>query len=190
MNSRGAVRKKDRVTVVGPWFPMPIEFLRSRACAELSPHGVKMFLDLCSCLGPNARGNGDLSAAPGIMRPRGWTSTATRVAALKELENAELLTVTKHGNRQAPTLYAITLWPLSCDLSKLEHGPGSYSSSDWRRSGGDREERPTGEKPAVWAALRKSENGLPARGQRRAVKTPAREQMPATASGVVPPAGT
>lgn len=91
---------------------MPLDFLRSRAWAELSPHAAKMLFDLCGGLGPNAKGNGDISAAPAIMRPKGWSSTATRVAALRELEDVGLIAVTKRGNRRVCTLYAVTLWPL------------------------------------------------------------------------------
>jgi hypothetical protein len=161
----GKPSKKNPVSVTGPWFPMPLEFLRSRAWCELSPHAAKMLLDLCACLGPNASGNGDLSAAPTTMRSKGWGSTATRRAALNELVQAGLLTVTRHGNRRACTLYAITLWPLQCNLSKLDHGPGSFATTDWQRVTPNRAERPTTEAPAKWKALRANENSGPATGQ-------------------------
>lgn len=99
MNARGPRSKKNPVTVSGPWFAMPLEFVRSRACADLSPQACKMLVDLCAGLGPNARGNGDLSAAPGTMRPRGWTSTSGRVAALLELEFVGLIVITRRGCR-------------------------------------------------------------------------------------------
>ena len=111
-NGREGRNRKSAVTVRGPWIAMPLDFLRSRAWAELSPHAAKMLFDLCGGLGPNAKGNGDISAAPAIMRPKGWSSTATRVAALRELEDVGLIAVTKRGNRRVCTLYAVTLWPL------------------------------------------------------------------------------
>lgn len=159
----GKKPRKNPVTVRGAWFPMPTDFLSSRVCAELSPQGVKMFLDLCAQLGRNAAGNGDLSAAPKTMLARGWTSNATRVAALQELLDADLLTITRRGDRRRCVLYAITLWPLDCDFSKLDHGPGSYSTHDWEQTG--RSTPPTAEKPAIWRALRKAKSVNPQRVQ-------------------------
>ena len=141
-------RKKNPVTVAGPWFAMPLDFLRSRAWAELSPHAAKMLFDLCAGLGANAKGNGDLSGAPTIMAPKGWCSNATRVAALQELESARLISITRRGNRRLCALYAVTLWPLHCDLSKLDHGPGSYTTTDWQTAGADRSKTPTTDSPA------------------------------------------
>ncbi len=173
-NGRG-LHKKGAVTVKGAWFAMPLEFLRSRACAELSPHAVKMLFDLCSSLGPNASGNGDLSVAPSIMLPRGWTSDATRMAAVQELLRADLLCVTRMGNRRQCALYAVTLWPLQCDLSKLEHGPGAFATDDWTKTSVDRAERPTSDAPARWSRPRKNEMSVPAAGQLTRVMRPRRE---------------
>lgn len=53
--------KKHGVAVQGSWLPMPLAFLRSRACASLSPHGIKLLIDVLALLGPNATRNGDLS---------------------------------------------------------------------------------------------------------------------------------
>lgn len=146
-NGRGT-KKKDPVTVVGPWLPMPLDFLHSRAWAELSPHAAKMLLDLCAGLGRNAKLNGDLSAAPTVMQPKGWCSNATRVAALRELEDARLISLTRRGNRRLCALYAVTLWPLHCDLRKLDYGPGSYTTSDWQNVSADRAKTPTTDRPA------------------------------------------
>lgn len=188
--NRHGKRKKNPVTVSGPWFPMPLDFLRSRAWSELSVHGVRMLLDLCSNLGPNASGNGDLSAAPAIMHPKGWRSTATRVAALDELERAGLIAVTKRGNRRACTLYAVTLWPLQCDFSKLDHGPGTFTTSDWTKAGIDRAERPTCKTPATWRPLRKNEIALPATGQPAPDMHPPRDNLRRLKGSFVPATGT
>ncbi len=174
--SNTASKKKNPVSVSGPWFAMPLDFLRSRAWCELSPHAAKMLLDLCASLGPNAKGNGDLSAAPAIMRPKGWGSTATRRAALKELEHAGLVAVMRCGNRRACTLYAVTLWPVQCDTSKLDYGPGSFTTTDWQRVSADRAERPTNAAPAKWKALRGNEIGGPATGQPPADICPPRDK--------------
>ena len=187
MSSR---RKRNAVTVRGAWLPLPIAFLRSRACAELSPHAVKMLLDLCANLGPNASGNGDLSASPATMRPRGWSSDATRRAALQELEGAGLIAVTKRGNRRACSLFAVALWPLQCDLSKLDHGPGAYTTQDWTKGQSDRAASPTNEAPAIWKAARDGERSRPAAGQPPQVMSQQRDNPGSDSSPFRPAAGS
>lgn len=169
---------------------MSIDFLCSRAWAELSPHAAKMLLDLCAGLGRNASGNGDLSAAPAVMEPKGWRSTATRVAALEELEAAGLIVVMRRGNRRACTLYAVTLWPLSCNLEKLDHGPGAYTTGDWRGTGNAKEAAPTMTSPAKWRALRKNESRAPVAGQHPPDMHPQRDNLSAVKPGYVPATGT
>ena len=36
-NTLSEGKRKTGIACVGPWLPVPLEFLRSRACAELSP---------------------------------------------------------------------------------------------------------------------------------------------------------
>ncbi len=189
-NGRNERTRKNPVTVSGPWFAMPIEFLRSRAWAELSPHAAKMLLDLCAGLGPNAKGNGDLSAAPAIMRPKGWVSTANRVAALSELEAAGLVATMRRGNRRLCALYAVTLWPLQCDLSKLDFGPAAFSTSDWLKLSTDRAASPTYEAPARWTALRKIKSGLPPTGKHKPNMYPLRDKPWPADGDFVPATGT
>lgn len=95
----GRDRKKHGIACEGPWLPVPIEFLRSRACAELSPHAAKLLLTVWGALGPNAGRNGDISLAPKAMAVRGWNSRATLHAAVCELESAGLLCKTRKGTR-------------------------------------------------------------------------------------------
>ncbi len=87
--------KKRGIAVAGTWVPLGLAFLRSRACASLSPHGAKLLLDLMALLGPNATRNGDLSLAPQDMAVRGWTSRATLLAAIRELVEHGLLVQTR-----------------------------------------------------------------------------------------------
>src|SRR5688500_5706545 len=91
--------KKRSVAVTGTWLPLGLDFLRSRACAELSPHGAKLMLDLFSMLGPNATKNGDISLAPKIMLVRGWTSRSSLGAAVSELLKHGLIVKTRQGSR-------------------------------------------------------------------------------------------
>ena len=179
-------KTKNAVTVRGAWFAMPLDFLRSRACAQLSPHAVKMLIDLCAQLGPNAKGNGDLSAAPANMRPRGWSSDASRRAALCELEAAHLVTITRRGNRRSCTLYAVSLWPLQCDLTKLEVRPGCFATNDWSKSGDD---KPTEAAPVSWNQPRKNAISAPVAGQPPRLMSPQRDNPRPIESPFEPAAG-
>lgn len=147
--------KKHSIAVSGAWLPVPLEFLRSRACAELSPHAAKLLLDLMALLGPNATRNGDLSLAPKAMKARGWSGRETLRMAVAELLEHGLLTQTRQGSRRDCSLYALTLYPVNCDVNKLDvgAGPGSYTTQDWRAHG---EAAPTEASPAVWRRARKT----------------------------------
>lgn len=142
---------------------MPLAFLRSRACAELSPHGSKLLLDVLALLGPNATRNGDLSLAPKAMAMRGWSGRSTLQAAVKELEAHGLLVRTRQGGRLDCTLYALTLFPIDCDARKLDAGAvGSYTSRDFEGAGLT---PPTAEAPATWRQVRKTQTVAPPRDE-------------------------
>ncbi|GAB3189124.1 hypothetical protein GCM10027292_19740 [Hydrogenophaga aquatica] len=157
--------KKRGIAVSGAWLPAPLAFLRSRACAELSPHAAKLFLDLLGMLGPNASRNGDLSLAPAIMRVRGWSGRTSLEAATKELVEAKLLIQTRQGGRKDCSLWAVTLYPLACDLNKIEVRPGCYLTTDYSGANGVQEKPPTADRPAVWRRARKNTSACPATGQ-------------------------
>ena len=184
-------RTKDAVTVTGAWVAMPLDFLASRACAGLSPHALKMLIDLCGQLGPNARGNGDISAAPAKLNPKGWAKkNATRVAALDGLVRAGLLCMTRHGDRRRCSLYAVTLWPMHCDFSKLDHGPGAYTTQDWRSVSKDADKRPSADSPVAWAGVRKNKKGAPATEQPSADMYPPRDKQSHGPPTYVPATGS
>lgn len=187
--TRRSQSKKNPVTVRGPWVPMPLDFLASRACASLSLHAAKLLLDLVSQLGPNARGNGDLSAAAAVLKPRGWRGNATIRAALRELHDAGLVSISRQGGRHKCSLYAVTLWPQSCDSSKLDHGPGSFSTIDWMSARKDAEKRPTKEDPARWNAARSGEVRTPATGAKVAPLNPPRVQSQSDDASYAPATG-
>lgn len=158
----GVKHKKHGLAVSGTWTPIGLPFLRSRACASLSPHAAKLLLDMHGLLGPNATRNGDLCIAPQVMAARGWTSRATLLAAVRELEQHELIVKTKQGSRLDCNLFAITLYPLSCDLRKLDVGPGCYTTRDWEKAG---LAAPDDDRPARWRRARKSISADPPRNE-------------------------
>lgn len=152
--------KKRGIAVAGTWVPLGLTFLRSRACAILSPHGAKLLLDLLALLGPNATRNGDLSITPKTMMARGWPGRATLLAAVSELEEHGLIVKTKQGSRLDCNLFALTLYPMDCDFKKLDVGPGCYTSRDWEQSGLN---PPTEEHPVKWRRARKTDSVAPPR---------------------------
>lgn len=157
--------KKRGIAVRGAWQPVPLSFLRSRACAQLSPHAAKLLLDLLGMLGPNATRNGDLSLAPAIMRVRGWSGRTSLDAATKELVEAKLLIQTRPGGRKDCSLWAVTVYPLDCDLKKIVIHPGDYLTTDYAGVNGALEVPPTADRPAVWRRARKNNLARPATGQ-------------------------
>ena len=163
MNGR---QKKRGIAVNGPWLPMPIDFLRSRACAELSPHGLKLLVDVLAMLGPNATRNGDLCLTHKLMSVRGWSSKSSLSAAISELQAHGLIVQTRQGSRLDCSLWACTLFPLDCDTRKLDVSPGSYRTTDWMH-GGALANPPTEGSKAVWRHARKGAST----GARKAAKT-------------------
>ena len=154
--------KKRGIAVAGTWVPLGLAFLQSRACAALSPHAAKLLLDLLALLGPNATKNGDLCITPKVMQVRGWSGRATLQATVTELEKHGLIVKTKQGGRLDCCLFAVTLYPLDCDLRKLDVGPGSYTSRDWEQAGLN---PPTEEHPTTWRRARKTVSVAPPRNE-------------------------
>ena len=145
--------KKERVGVVGPWIAVSIGFLRSEARTRLSPHASKLLLDVLSMLKPNGQGNGDISLTPSLMKPRGWTSRATLRAAIQELWDAKLLFQTRQGHRFATWLWALALYPIACDFSKLDINHGMHTTHDYVGLEGKLGKGTSKENPISWNKL-------------------------------------
>lgn len=139
----------SRVGVDGQWFAMPVAFLASRACAELSPLATKMLLMLMGQLLSNHFGNGRLSVQKAMLHRHGWVSTASAHAAIQELVAADLLVATRQGRKGTLGLYGLTLFPMHCESKGLDVGPGAWAVADWRQKPG-RAEPPSDAAPAVW----------------------------------------
>lgn len=159
----GRDSKKRGVAVAGAWLPLSLDFLRSRACAELSPLAAKLMLDVLSMLGTNASRNGDVSLTPKLMKLRGWSGRESLGAAVRELIAHGLLIQTRQGGRLDCSLYACTLYPLDCDLRKLDVTPGCYRTTDYMGNGADLANPPSEAKPAVWRRARKTQTLAPPR---------------------------
>lgn len=149
--------KKRPVAVQGSWLPLSLEFLRSKVCAELSPLALKLLVDALALLGPNAIRNGDLSLTPKALAIRGWSSRASLLCALRELQDAGLIVVSRQGSRMDCSLFAIALYPLDCDLTKLDIAPGSFKQRDLDTT------PPHPSSPARWNRARKLKTVAPPR---------------------------
>lgn len=157
--------KKHRVAVQGPWLPVSLNFLSSRACAELSPHATKLLFDVLAMLGPNATKNGDISLTPKVMAVRGWSGRSTLNAAKNELVRFGLLVKTRQGTRDDCSLYACMLYPLDCDLAKIDVRPGCYLTTDYMGRNAEYADPPSESNPAKWRYARKTETVAPPRDE-------------------------
>ena len=91
----------------GPFLAIPAAVSNSSAYARLSPHAVKLLVDI----GSQYRGdnNGDLCAAWKIMRPKGWRSEETLAKAKQELLRGGFIAEVRKGYRpNTCSLYALT----------------------------------------------------------------------------------
>lgn len=149
-------RAHDSVGVDGLWTALPLRFLQSRACAELSPHALKLFIDLVSMLKPNAGQNGDIWPSADALIARGWTSPASMLAAMRELRTAGLVVITRKRRGRMCELIALTLWPVRCDTKKLDAVRLPHAVTDYRGHDGAQLAPPTAGKPAVWRKARPS----------------------------------
>lgn len=140
----------------GEWLALPLRFLRSRACAELSPHGLKLLVDLMSMLKPAAGMNGDIWPSADALKVRGWSSDATIQAAMRELREAGLVVITRRRSGRRCELIALTLWPLACDQKKLDPVRLPHTVTMYRGSSDERFAPPTEQHPAQWRKARPS----------------------------------
>lgn len=184
-------RKRDGVHVDGPWVPVPLQFLQSRACAELSPHALKLLVDLMAMLKPNAGRNGDLWPSADELRVRGWASDASRSAAMQELRSAGLVVTTRRASGKRCELIALTLWPLACDQKKLDVLRHHYACSEYGGTDDARRAPPTPNAPAVWRKARpaKPQNLESRHGTTKHLDSPQREHEPTAPTPCDPAAG-
>ena len=116
-----AARNRHKGNRIGEGFvALPYSVLNSPLFMALSPHAIKLLLDLAAQYrGDN---NGDLSAAWKLMQPRGWRSEATLHKAKRELLDAGFLYEARKGRRpNVCSLFALT-WFIFDDKDKFDPG--------------------------------------------------------------------
>lgn len=98
----------------GSYFAMPHSLLRGACFPVLSPRATKLFLDLATQFRGN--NNGDLSAAWGLMKVRGWRSRDQLYKAQTELLDVGLIVKTRQGGQHCCNLFALAHLPVDeCD---------------------------------------------------------------------------
>lgn len=107
-------------------------YFESPEYADLSPRAVKALIDIfCQYRGAN---NGDLCAAIGVMRARGWRSKDQLAKALDELLDKGWLMVTRRGGRHLATLYAVTFMSIDPCGGKLDVKATATPPHLWKKT--------------------------------------------------------
>ena len=119
----GRVRKRAKQ---GQFVALPHVVLESPSYLNIGSSAKALLIDLAHQY--NGRNNGDLTAAFGHMKKRGWRSKQTLAKALRELIAAELVLKTRQGKFQNPNaccdLYALTWQSIDeCPGKNLEVNP-------------------------------------------------------------------
>jgi hypothetical protein len=80
----------------------------------------------------NGSNNGDLTAAPKIMKLYGWTSQGSVYSALTELLALGFIEQTRQGGRNKCSLYALTWLPIDECGGMLDAPPTKVASNLWK----------------------------------------------------------
>lgn len=124
----------------GSAFIIPVTLLKHENFIRLSPHGLKLMIDL----GRQYTGfnNGYLWAGWSLLKDQGWKSKETLNNAVLECEHYRLILRTKQGGKNSPNYHALTWWPVHELTNRpLDFGPSVGASNSWK------DQRPQFEKP-------------------------------------------
>lgn len=86
----------------------------------------------------NGQNNGDLSAAPKIMKLFGWTSQGSVYGALVELLALGFIEQTRQGGKNQCSLYAVTWLAIDECKNKLDVKPTKVASNLWKPENADK----------------------------------------------------
>ena len=139
MKPRG--RLKDKGHKLGYTFvALPRPVLDSPNWQRCSGTAIKLLCDLARQY--NGHNNGDLCAAMGILRPRGWSSPETVTNAYRELQHYGLIMLTRQGGLHAPSLYALTWCAIDECKGKLDCSATVVAPGTWKVAATERFKRP------------------------------------------------
>lgn len=111
---------------------IPYTLIRHPNFTRLSPHAVKLVIDLARQY--SGYNNGYLCAAWTLMKDQGWRSRGTLGLAVTELEHYRVIERTKQGGRHLPNLYALSWWRISAKAEKpLDVSATLAPSNAWKQ---------------------------------------------------------
>ena len=113
-----------------PFLNIPVEVLKSAACQGLRPSAFRI---LCFIAAQYRGGNnGDFSIAHPVMAEFGMRSRRAVRAAVDDLEERGLITMTRQGGRNQCNLYAVTWFGIHYCKGKLEVRENPVPSNEWK----------------------------------------------------------
>lgn len=113
----------------GTFVALPHYVLCSPELAALSPHAIKLLIDLLSQY--RLDNNGDLTMAWTIMQTRGWKSKDTLNKARKELLDAGFIVTTRQGGLHQCSLFAVTFFAINECNGKHDMRPTTRPPGGW-----------------------------------------------------------
>jgi hypothetical protein len=116
------------------FFHLHRPLLMSEDFQALKGNTIKLLI----CIGAqyNGRNNGDLCAAPTVLKKFGWHSSSNQqlTKCIKELVARDMIMQTKQGGlNMGPNLYAITWQPIDTCDGKLDIGPTARPSRSFQK---------------------------------------------------------
>jgi hypothetical protein len=127
-STRSRLRHKGR-SESGTFTNIPHAVQDSDNWKRCSPTAIKLLMDMARRY--NGRNNGDLAAAPKMMKPLGWRA-ATVTEALKELRHYGLVIQTRQGGLHRCSLYALSWLPIHDCRGKHDYSPTPVPPGDWK----------------------------------------------------------
>jgi hypothetical protein len=116
----------------GSFILIPHDVLESKNWAQCSPMASRLFIDLLSQF--KGTNNGDLCAALGLMKDKGWTRSQSITEAARELRHYGLIELTRQGGMNVPNLYAVTFKPINECKPKLDVPSETVASGLWKKN--------------------------------------------------------
>lgn len=115
----------------GTFLKVPTAVLCCPNYCALSLKARALILDIGARF--NGFNNGDLAAPYSWMQSHGWRSKDTLHRALKELQQAGLIELTRQGGLHGPSLYAFTWLAIDASKAHPEIGATRVASGNWNR---------------------------------------------------------
>jgi hypothetical protein len=123
-NSKGMAANGRKVSTAS-FAGIPRAVMETEDFKSLRPSSVRLLLELAYQFKGN--NNGDLTAAWGVLKARGWRSKATIASSVKELLAKKLIIRTRLGRFINPggvcNLYALSWQPIHECGGKLDESP-------------------------------------------------------------------